>query len=66
MKSRIDCVAPLPPDVCEVLLSLDRKYGKAIELQAAGVELDLEYFKLTDAERRAHALSDGHVSANPI
>lgn len=36
VKSRIDCVAPLPSEVQEVLLKLDRKYGEAIALQAAG------------------------------
>lgn len=66
VKSRIDCVAPLPPEVHELLLSLDRKYAEAIALQAAGVELDLAKYKLTDAERRAHALSDEHVVANAI
>lgn len=66
VKSRIDCVAPLPPEVHQGLLKLDKKYGEAIAQQAAGIELDFAMYKLTDAERRVHVLSDDHVSSNPI
>jgi hypothetical protein len=56
--SRIDSVAPLPLDVLNVILGLDRKYRL---LQ------DPEQGKLTDAEVRALALYVGpHYASNPL
>src|SRR5579884_2674189 len=37
-RGTIDCVAPLPPDVQEVLLALDRRGRIVAEMHRAGIE----------------------------
>jgi hypothetical protein len=66
IESRIDCVAPLPPDIIEVFLNLDRKYRAFQELDRTGAEPDLSRYKLTPEEHRALLAIDDHIEANPI
>lgn len=53
----IDSVAPLPVDVHNVLIGLDRKFR---------LEHDWERIKLTDAEVRALSYVQHHYAANPL
>jgi hypothetical protein len=66
--SRIDSVAPLPPDVHEVFLSMDRKYGDFSRDVKRGFRLEdnPERLKLTPAEQRALLFLDSHYSSNPV
>lgn len=66
MQSRIDCVAPFPPDIHDTFMELDRKYQKFGKMRRRGVEPDLEQYKLTPEEHRALLFIDEHLSANPI
>ncbi len=65
-QTKIDCIAPLPPDIHDVFLELDRKYQAFGEMRRRGVEPDLEQYKLTPEEHRALLSIDEHVSSNPI
>jgi hypothetical protein len=53
----IDSVAPLPVDIHNVILGLDRKLR---------LEQDPERVRLNDAERQALIFVDRHYSANPL
>ena len=53
----IDSVAPLPADIHNVMLGLDRKFR---------LERDLERIKLNDAEKRALVFVDSYYSSNPL
>lgn len=55
--SRIDSVAPLPADVHDVFVELDRKYR---------IERDPERLKLTASEKRALLFLDSHYPSNPV
>jgi hypothetical protein len=60
----INSVAPLPPEIHNVFLTLDRKYG---QIQPKDwEEQDLQRFKLTDAEKKALLFVDSHYSSNPL
>jgi hypothetical protein len=61
----IDSVAPLPADIHDVFLELDRKYG-AVYGQKEVFEQNPEYFKLTDAEKKAFRFIDSHYAENPL
>jgi hypothetical protein len=66
VKSRIDCIAPFPPDIHEIFLDMDRKYRQFRELSKTGSEPDLEQYKLTEAELRALLFIEEHISSDPI
>jgi hypothetical protein len=66
LHTRIDCVAPLPPDIHNLLVEMDRKYQALHALVREGVELDPEQCRLTPDERRANGFNREHVAANPI
>lgn len=53
----IDSVAPLPGDIHNVMLGIDRKFG---------TERHLERFKLTEDEKRALVFVASFYPANPI
>lgn len=53
----IDSAAPLPLEVHNAMLGLDRKFR---------LEKDLEKIKLTAAEKRALLYVDKHYASNPI
>ena len=53
----INSVAPLPREICDVILGLDQRYRYG--------EGD-ERFKLTQAELQAFRFLDSHHSSNPV
>ncbi|MDP1962856.1 MAG: hypothetical protein Q8K93_11725 [Reyranella sp.] len=55
----ITSIAPLPPDVHEALLGLDRKYNR-------GRPLTTEEMKLTEAEKKAFVFVYDYHAANRI
>jgi hypothetical protein len=65
-RGRIDCVAPLPPDIYEILLAYDRRGRVVAETYRSGIEPDPEQYKLTPTERQAFRDFDEHVTTNPI
>lgn len=65
-QTKIDCVAPLPPDVHNVLLKFDQRYQNAHALIRQGVEVDLREARYTPDERYANDFLDRHVAENPI
>jgi hypothetical protein len=64
--TKIDCVAPLPPEIYDVFLEMDRRYQAAHARIAQGIEVDPKEARWTPEERRAHGLFDEHLEANPI
>lgn len=64
--TKIDCVAPLPPEIYNVFVAMDQRYQDAHERIRQGVEVDLREARHTPDERRAHAVLDEHIAANPI
>jgi hypothetical protein len=64
--SRIDCVAPFPPDLYEVFLQLDRKGQALADMWRNGIDPGLDQYKLTPDEKRALLVIEEHISANPI
>ena len=64
----IDSVAPLPPDIFEVMLGLDRKYGTLIRQYAANPDWigDPEASKLTEAEKHGLLFIAKFYPSNPI
>jgi hypothetical protein len=66
--SKIDSVAPLPLDIRNTLLAMDRKYEEITQGVAGGRRLEdyAEQLKLTQDERRAHLFLDSHYSSNPV
>ena len=65
-RGRIDCIAPLPPNVHEILLALDRRGRSVAEMYRNGIEPDPDQYKLTSAEREAFRALDEHIAANRI
>jgi hypothetical protein len=63
---RIDCVAPLPSEIHEVLVLHDRKGQVLAEQYRNGIEPDHRQYRLTSEERHAFQLLDEHVEANLI
>jgi hypothetical protein len=60
----INSVAPLPPEIHNVFLALERKYGQIQPEDWDGP--DLERFKLTEAEKKALLFVDQHYASNPL
>jgi hypothetical protein len=56
----IDSVAPLPVEIHDVLVGLDRKYQKH------DPDKEPEQFRLTDAEKKALRFVKPHYSSNPL
>jgi len=59
----INSVAPLPAEFHDTFLELDRKYA-AVYGQKDVLKKNPEYFKLTDAEKRALRFIDSHYASN--
>lgn len=53
----IDSVAPLPVEIHNVMLGIDRKYR---------LERDVEKFKLNDAEKKALVFVDSYYAENQL
>jgi hypothetical protein len=66
VKSKIDCVEPLPPEVHNIFLAMDRRYQDAHALIHQGIDMDPRFARWTAEERRAHGVLDEHIAANPI
>ncbi len=64
--TRIDCVAPLPPEVKDVLLARDQKGRRLAAMWRNGIKPGLDQYRLTEADLRASRLFREHVAANPI
>ena len=64
--SRIDCAAPLPPDLYEVFLEMDQKGQVLAGMFRNGIEPGLDKYKLSPAEHWALLAIDHHLQANPI
>jgi|SRR5580700_4214148 hypothetical protein len=60
----INSVAPLPTEIHNVFLALERKYGQIQPEDWDGP--DLERFKLTEAEKKALLFVGPHYSANRL
>jgi hypothetical protein len=56
----ISCVAPLPEDIRDVMLGIDRKFKQEHDPN------DPDRFRLNDAEIRALIYVDSHCSSNPL
>ena len=60
----INSVTPLPPEIRNVLLALERKYRN---IQPKDWDNpDLERFKLTEAEKKALQFVGPHYASNPL
>jgi hypothetical protein len=64
--TRIDCVAPLPPDIHTIFAAMDRRYEAAHALIRQGIEVNLDEARWTEDERRAHSFLKKHIAANLI
>ena len=64
--TKIDCVAPLPPEVHNIFLAMDRRYQDAHALIHQGIDMDPKFARWTAEERRAHGVLDEHIAANSI
>lgn len=60
----IDSVAPLPAEIHNVFLELDKKYGVLMAMDEKQRFEDLERLKLTDVEKKALLFVDPHYSSN--
>jgi hypothetical protein len=65
-RTRIDCVTPFPPEIHDIFLEMDRKYGGLTALTGQGVELTLDQTRMTSDEKRANLSINAHVAANLI
>jgi hypothetical protein len=61
----INSVMPLPAEIHDIFLALDKKYG-AVHGQRDVFERHPEYFKLTDAEKKAFRFMDSHCASNTL
>jgi hypothetical protein len=64
--TRIDCVAPFPPDIHDIFLKIDTKHRQLTELFRKGIEPDPEQRIMSADEKRANLSINPHVMANPI
>lgn len=64
--SRIDCIEPLPPDIQEILLGLDRRGQAVAAMFRNGIEPGIEQYRVTPDEKRADRFLSEHIEANPI
>jgi len=62
----IDCVAPLPPEIHNIFLAMDRRYQDAHALIRQSIDVDPKVARWTPEERHAHRFLDEHISTNPI
>lgn len=61
----IDSIEPLPSEIHDVFLALDRKYG-AVHGKKEVFEQNPEYFRLNKAEKDALLFIDTHYSSNQL
>jgi hypothetical protein len=59
----INSIKPLPPEVHDVFVALDRKYG-AVHGKKEVFEQNPEYFRLSKTEKDALLFIDTHYSSN--
>jgi hypothetical protein len=64
--TKIDCAAPLPPEIYDIFVGLDRRYQAQMELVRKGFEPDMMQARYTPDERHAHGVLDKNIKANPI
>lgn len=62
----IDSVMPLPPEVHNVFVEMDRRNRELLEIDDEARFADLERLKLTDAEKEAIFFIASHYSANQL
>jgi hypothetical protein len=63
----INSVTPLPAEIHDVFLDMDRKYQAFMAMdEKARFDQDPQRFKLTEAEKNAFRFIDTHYSANPL
>jgi len=62
----IDSIAPLPAEMHDVFLKLDRKYQALNAMDEKERFADLERLKLTDAEKAALLFVASHYPSNPL
>ena len=62
----IDSVAALPSEIHDVFLELDEKYRALMAMDEKSRFEDLEWLKLTDAERKALLFIASHYPSNPL
>jgi len=64
--TKVDCAAPLPPDIHDIFVRLDERYQEQAALVREGLEPDMMQARWTPDERRAHDFLRAHVSTHPI
>jgi hypothetical protein len=62
----IDCATPLPSEIHNILVGLDRRYQERMELVRKGHSPDWTTARYTPDEWRAHEYLWDHIAANPI
>jgi hypothetical protein len=62
----IDSVAPLPADIHNTFLEMDRKYRELMAMDEESRFADLERLKLTAAEHDALLFVASHYPSNPL
>ena len=60
----IDSVAPLPPEVRNTFLEMNKKYETLMSMDETSRFADLEQHKLSDAEKKALIFVYSHYSSN--
>lgn len=60
----IDSVTPLPPEVHNVFVEMDRRNRRLLEMDDDSRFADLDRLKLTDAEKKALLFIASHYSTN--
>jgi len=62
----IDSVAPLPPEVHDTFLEMNKKYEALMSMDKASRFQDLERHKLTEAEKKALIFVYSHYASNAL
>jgi hypothetical protein len=65
-QATIDSVAPLPPDIHNTFLEMNRKYETLMSMDEASRFQDLERHKLSEAEKKALNFIHSHYASNPL
>ena len=64
--TKIDCIAPLPPEIHDVFVRLDQRYQEQSALIRKGLEPNMKEAQWTPDERRAHDFLRDHISAHSV
>lgn len=62
----IDSVAPLPLEIHNTFLEMNKKYETLMSMDEASRFEDLERHKLTEAEKKALIFVHSHYASNPL